>query len=417
MKKNNVLPFILIFSILFPFAGFADIKGVRIAHYLAEDISSIPNEFLEYARKNGYNYLLAHGNNIMASSGASDWRNPVSPHNVDGSYDMAWAKTPKNISLYSKLKDLFQRADRYGLKVIPCFNMTSSHGGHWVATNTKIKLNTGIDDAGNSYSIPVLIEDAEGMDKSFLSYLRVVKIAFFDAGVSYSQLDYIHIGHDEIVAKDNKIIIGRWNTDEQNWIKNHGNNDSAYYQLMASEVVRRVITIKSAFPGTKTIIWADAWDPEWTGGYNISAWKNGGWINNLQTKKVTEQTELSTIKNDLVLMPWMYIPSPTPGDDYASDVTLQFFKDNGFKVIVGVALNDFPGYPPEESRIMNKEWVNISKDTRFKDVVIGCCCHTFWDDGRYWNSIPRPIRFQILPEFAKEANFFPNIQPYRSDFR
>ena len=409
MQKNlSTICLLLIITSLFSQKVKAEIKNIRIAHFIADDISTIPDDFLQYAQSCGYNYLLAHGNNIGLSSGKSDWRNPTTM-DIDGTYDIKWAKS--NISLYNKLKDLFNRADMYGLRVIPCFNMSSRWAGHWTTTNKNIALNTGTDKTGRNWRVPVFIADPNGIDKSFQSYLSVVSSAFRDANTRYSQLDYIHIGHDETMGFDGKLLIGRWNNAEKTWIQKNGNNASAFCKLMAEEVIRRVNVIKATLPGTKAIIWADAWDPESNGGNSAyKGWTSGGWIS-VQTKDVVTRSELSILKNDLVLMPWQYTPEYATGDGYAPDISLQYFKDNGFKVIVGTSLNDFPGWPPEDSRIMNKEWVSISKDSRFKDVVIGCCCHTWSNDGMYWNSIPKPIRFQILPEFAKMAGFFPNIQP------
>jgi hypothetical protein len=399
-KFNSILNCFLFAALLTP-AAHADIRQLRIAHFIANDIAAIPDDFLLFAHSCGYNYVLAHGNDIGASSGTNDWRNPIT-FVRDGSYDMTWAMANK--SLYSKLRDLFQRADRYGLKVIPCFNMSSRWAGHWTATNNKIALNTGTDSKGRMWSVPVFIADTIGMDKSFQSYLMVVKKAFQGASVSYPKIDYIHIGHDETMGFDGQLLIGRWNTAEQSWIKTNGNNADAYYKLLAKEAIRRVTEVKSTLPGTKCIIWADAWDPESNGGNNnFSAWTSTGLVH-IQTKLVVARPELASIKKDLLLMPWQY-GTKYIGRDYNPERTLQYFKDNGFKVIIGTALEDLGAPTIEDSRKMLKEWVSISKSAKFKDIVIGCCTHTWWDDGKYWNTTPRPLRFQVLPEFAKEASF------------
>jgi hypothetical protein len=246
------------------FACFGQINRIRIAHFIAADISAIPNDFLDFCRTSGINYVLAHGNHIGASSGASDWRNPAT-HAVDGSYDMTWAKA--NTSLYSKLKDLFERADARGLKVIPCFNITSRWAEHWSATNANIQWNDGLV-AGRCAN--VYIADPNGIDRSFSSYLGVVHEAFSDANLSYTNLDFIHIGHDETVDIDEvggtgRIIFyqGHSNANEQVWLQNTvaangGDWQAAYDQLMAEEVVRRVNAVNSVFTNTRTIIWAGA---------------------------------------------------------------------------------------------------------------------------------------------------------------
>jgi hypothetical protein len=399
-KVYSILACCFVAALLSPVVH-ADIRQVRIAHFIVNDIAAIPDDFLHFAHSCGYNYVLVHGNDIAASSGTNDWRNPTTL-NRDGSYDLTWAKS--HSSLYGKLKDLFQRADKIGLKVIPCFNMSSRWAGHWSATNNNIALNSGTDNTGHKWSVPVFIEDANGMDKSFRSYLMILKKAFQDAAVSYPQLDYIHIGHDEVISNDGELLIARWNADEQSWIKTNGNNSNAYYKLMAEEAIRRVTEVKSILPNTKCIIWADAWDPESNGGNNsIVAWTSHGLVH-LQTKNVIACPELTSLKNDLLLMPWQY-ETKYIGKDYNPEITLQYFKDNGFKVIIGTALDDIGDPTLEDSRKMLKKWVIVSSMSKFKDVVIGCCTHAWWDDGKYWSTSPRPVRFQILPEFAKEAKF------------
>lgn len=393
-------------ALLLPHSASADIKQIRIAHYIAADIATIPDDFMRYAHDCGYNYLLAHGNDIAASSGLHDWRNPATLAK-DGSYDMAWAKA--NPSLYSKLKDLFKRADSCGLRVIPCFNTGSRWAGHWAATNANIARNMGTDGANppHSWSVPVLIADPPGMDKSFLSYLTVVKKAFADAQLSYSSLEYVHIGHDEVAGNDGKLLIGRWNNAEQAWIRTNGNNADAYCRLMAEEVARRVNAVKTALPKTKAIIWADAWDPESNGGNTIiTAWKEGGTVT-VQTKNIAARAELKSIKKDLLLMPWQY-QTKYDNKEYHAEKTLQYFKNNGFKVIVGLALDNLYAPSLDDSRAMVKKWVVVSNQAGFKDVVIGCCAHNWWDSGTYWNDSPRSSVFQIMPELAKEARFFPD---------
>jgi hypothetical protein len=281
--------------------------------------------------------------------------------------------------------------------------MSSRWAGHWTATNNNIALNAGIDAKGRRWSVPVFIADTIGMDKSFQSYLMVVEKAFHDASVSYSKIDFIHIGHDETMGFDGQLLIGRWNAAEQSWIKANGDNANAYYKLMAEEAIRRVAEVKSTLPGTKCIIWADAWDPECNGGNNnFIAWTSTG-LAHVQTKNAVTRPELASVKNDLVLMPWQY-GTKYAGRDYNPERTLQYFKDNGFKVIIGTALDDMSG-PVEDSRKMYKKWVRVSNKVKFKDIIIGSCTHSWWDDGKYWNTTPRPVRFQILPEFAKEAKF------------
>jgi hypothetical protein len=429
-----------LFSLAIPWAAFAGIKDVRIAQFSVDkDFSEVPDDYLVYARQNGYNYILAVVGRFAIASGPNEWINP-STNLKDGTYNLAWAKNnPGSPSLYRSLKDLFSRADSKGLKLIPCVNMRGRWAGYpgtWTATNTNIKTNDGYGmDPSVLLHVPVFFADPNGLDKSFESYLNVVKAAFNDAHVSYPNLEYVHLGGDEmyfdVPGTGTVLIAGYSNTTEKGMVGNDLNNT---YSLIAGSINRDVTKLKSILPNTMAMMYGDMFDPKYNGMTQPTYYQNGTQapINRtmfakistgnvlVEPKRVLDRSEITqTVKDNLVLMPWMYSNPLTLGNSvflhYDANAALSFFKSKGFKVIPAAAID--PSNDPSPNLAythqMNDEWVLNSKRPEYSGTVRGIASQSFvGTDGQlYWSTTPRSKIFEILPEIAKKAGFFPIMSP------
>jgi hypothetical protein len=303
------------------------------------------------------------------------------------------------------------------LKVIVTFEVGSGHDYGWEVTNSKITYNTIKGDA-TGRMLP-LAPDTNGIDKSFSSYIDVIFRAIRDADVKNHNLDYIHIGHDEMVCGGNSQYFIAASSDlDRNWLNARVKSlkigyEQAYYDLIADEVSRRVTAVVTASrkygQSTKVIMYADMFDPQGNGnpsgnsngGTNFRAWaKNASGrdtLINLSTMNVLSCQAMANVRNNLVLNPWQY--SRTYGDTYDAASSITYFRDKGFHVIPGSAYTS----DIDDSREAMKEWIRVSALPENANTVIGQAAFN-WYIGPYWRNHPRPALFKILPEMTTTVN-------------
>jgi alpha-tubulin suppressor-like RCC1 family protein len=391
-----------------------------IASYIAEDVGTIPDSYLYFIRQSGYRYLLAIGNSFQYSSGPSDWQ--MTNGQPNGYYDWSASGTKK---LYQSLKRLFVRADRRNLQVIPGFSVGSGHSGSWNTTNASIEINS-INSEGEVLTMTPMAPDPDGIDRSFASYVGVVFRAFRAARTTHRRnLDYIHIGHDEMadyVSHD--FLIANNSQRDRDWlVQRHQaglSYEEAYYELIADEIARRVRTVRDTAAkygqNTRVILWADMFDPQFNGDpmgnrdpQPFTGWTPAGRVA-VNAMHVLTRASIRAVRDHIVLMPWQYAPYNPFGDPYDAAATLSYFAANGFRQIIP-ASSYVSGVDPDltNGRAMMREWVRVSSLPQFEGIVIGQCAANWWENAQdpYWRQQPRPVKFQIVPELAMEAGFHP----------
>lgn len=378
-------------------------KGVRIAHYQPRNSSGVPESFLEYASKCGYNYILVD-TNLYNSSARSDW-------------DGAGGESRGGATLLRAfLKNEIKKANKYKLKFVPLISIGSIWSDSWEITSDNISWNTltcDIDGKTRDFKSPTYTEGASGIDKSFDTYLGVLKKSMRDAKrelrdegnpLFYNDLDYFHISYDEMFSLGSKdpyrMVAGYSSTADQEYIKKNGDNADAYYKLIASHIARRANQVSKVFPSTKTLLWADGFDEDdYSNGNRIlSAWgTQGQGTIQLLTKNVLARQELLDVKDKIIMMPWHY-------EVCDSDKIVNQFKNAGYKIIFALSNGN--------RNISN--WTKTWYNPDFTDTIVGACM-TNWADADpnnagkelYWESVPRPAKFVDLPYFAKVAGFYP----------
>ncbi|MFC1476783.1 LamG-like jellyroll fold domain-containing protein, partial [Fibrobacterota bacterium] len=304
----------------------------------------IPDDFLARAKRNGYNYIL-FGFWLVSE----DW------DNVNGS-----PVDHPNSNLRDKLQAAFEKVDSYGMRLIPLFQMANSHS-MWQWTNENIEFNNN-----NGKETPQIAPDAHdpvtgqehGLDYSYGKLIETIANAFNEANLPYD-LEYIHLGHDEIIAIDEnldpsdpnyvRIAFGQCNADEAaltTLISGGKTTEQAHLELLADEIERRVDSVNVIFnrinpgsPTPKVMIYACMLDKNWIGGWTTL----NNYINN-STIQTAKTLDMLSVQDDLILMPWVYY-SPHPwvdypnGGNYDTYGTLKSFNDAGYMFIYTFGLS------------------------------------------------------------------------------
>jgi hypothetical protein len=314
-----LLAFSLITGILLSGSAKAQDQA-RIAYFNAGTTYSVHPEFLQRTKAAGYNYVQ-----VELGLVGSDW---------DGRGGLSGS------SLRTKMRDLFAQADAHGLRVIPEFQLGGQWASHWRVTNANITWNWN---TSQSVGTPTFAPDPSGIDASFSSLIRAIKDGFADAvanGLSYKNLDFIHIGHDEPVdiQKDiGLLLIGRCNADTSviNTYRASPNNltlEQAFQRLYGDEVKRRVDAIASILPTTKALAYADILDPSHNGAIAYATTYGPS----VTMANAVLSPGIQAVRNKLVVMPWVYDVIAPTGRDYDTYKTFTHFKNAGLPFIYGM---------------------------------------------------------------------------------
>jgi len=338
--------------------------SIRVAYFGVQPNGSIPSAFYERARANGFNYILAEF-----------YLDSLQWNKNTGRYTGV-----ANSRLRKQLKDEFIAADQKGLKLIPLFQTSSMHSGHWKHVNNNIQwqelpanIPQWIPDSTWDKAVrtvptfaPDLLNE-NGFDTSFNELLKVIYTAFEDARsssppLSYSNLDYIHFGADEPIfacgsGSNYKVLMmaGLCQRD-RDWLRDSASYASSVQDkiiaLLGSNIKRKVQMIRTAGLGrtpehnTKALYYTDMLDPNHLGGMNstLCAFTNpttNANTMNIKTYSVVGSTYIQSqsVLNHSIAVQWQY--DRDYGErDYDTDSTFRYFKNNGLKFLHGSALAD-----------------------------------------------------------------------------
>jgi hypothetical protein len=365
----------------------------------------IPVHFLERAKRNGYNYICAEFVFQNSPDSLRDW-------NADGTLNGAVLK--------NKLKNVFKQVDEYGMQLIPYYSLGSCHArDYWKMADSTIHHNVYVCN-DTIHQCPVFAPH-EPLDDVFEILIDVIALAFSEA-VPGKNLDFIHIGHDEPVAFASypTLLIGQ-DTLDRNYIYTYGHNiQDGIEKLLANEIRRRVETVRSVCAErpygftTRTIIFADAWDPEHIGGDLWPVRWNYQLIDYVKTCGAINENDASAVKDDLVFMPWMYTTTHA-GEDYDTYNTLSTYNDKDFDFIFAHAIVDRYIVTPEgkiypteffTSHIKQLgEWINTHQLPEFREHAIGCAAVPWC-----WYKDPEThLAFFSLDYIAQQTWYYPSI--------
>jgi len=324
---------------------------VRMAYYSPPDTQAVPSGFYERARANGFNYVLAefhlHG---------SDWRG--------GRYTAL-----PGTGLKERLKKEFIKADSYKLKLIPLFQTSNAHSGHWQAADNDKKIGwqelpKGVSsDQPMDKVVPTFAPDSQdvwGFDSTFKELLKVIYGAFNSAknSLSYKTLDYIHFGADEpaVICTSGvkkRVVMARLCQNDRDWLKkNNYNNYKVQDQillLLGSNIKRKVQMIKkvgadSGQTTTTALYYGDVLDPNQDGGDRADLYAFTDFLNpspsgieKITTYSLAASADVQDVKNSSIVVQWYY-NKDYKGKDYDTDSTFRYFAHNGLKFLHGNAI-------------------------------------------------------------------------------
>lgn len=280
-------------------------------------------------------------------------------------------------------KNAFLRADKYGLRLIPLIQMGSKWSLSWSKINNDaIEMNI-YQGKKRRWGCPSFAYDSLGIDKSFMTVLRIIKQAHRDAKLSYD-LEFIHLGHDEPVDNGYLLIGGvpdhlaglkdQYSKKDRDYILDRINNhkddlSTAFQTLIINQLYRRINQVHKIFGNkTKVIIYGDLWDPQANGGLKKEVFITKdkeicydlkGDVVNCKSQQVKKRIvkpqrglfvtmcpgigflpglnnqEKEVFRKNIILQPWCYYDSwPHGGDpdgdgDYNTEKTFAYFTERG----------------------------------------------------------------------------------------
>jgi hypothetical protein len=304
----------------------------------------------------------------------------------DGSYDAFLARAKRNkynyvmgtfwlspgdVSNYAVLKKdmkkAFQKADVYGLRLIPAFDIASAYSSHWAiakAWNPNIKmlrvhLKTG-GDTNASYGGPSFTYEPQGIDKTFPEALKAIREAYESAQTSYP-FEFIQLGHDEPASYTYLLMggckIGRSSSlycdyarqfevdsiveDEcqadKDYILSYSDKSKAVQSLLVTEMYRRLNQVQAVFGSrVKPMFNADLWDVSvqrqtfylWTG----EAVKFSSGIAALPG--LTSDSDKIKFRKNVIVCSWNYDKcAGVGGKPYSASAAFSNFASNGLKFV------------------------------------------------------------------------------------
>lgn len=352
-------------------------NSLRMAYTTVGSNAPIPDGFLSRTRAAGYNYILSEYNLWHYYSGAGQWPN--------GRTD-----------LEDRLQEDFEKVDGYGMRLIPLFQTGSMWSRHWQAVDAGdidwVPLPAG---HKPGIGMPSYAPTQGGNIKPFGTYfqelLQIIENAFNRATLSYSNLEYVHIGHDEAVDYNTRnLLVGRSAMDQQ-WMLSHPGSDEV--DLMIFELEERVADAVAIVPGTRLLIWADMWDP----------WRNG---NPYGTADLANRAS-NVIRNNVIFMPWQY-DAQSNGADYPTVQAYRTFSTNNLQFLFTMAIAD-NGQNRHMMPRMPQVWehVNAGGRAEFRNHLLGYCS-AHWD-GNGWGTEyhpPNKDRAYDLLEFLSHTHYY-----------
>ncbi len=325
-----------------------DQKILRIAHVQWGVDRALPVGFLIKARELGYTHILA-----------AFWLN-VSPFKSD--WDGRGNVKAENPVLKTALKRLFLQVDAYGLSLIPLFQTGNMHSAHLYSAcrDMQEQIRHRSFSAGGmmTYRVPPQSPEYGPMNRVLDGLLSIIVAAHEEAKpqLRYKNLDFIHLGMDEIVVAwggkvSTPIIAAGLCRADRVWISTHApglSSEKQIERLISASLrnkIERIGTITEKYGlNTRQMIWADMFDPQRFGGKNSSfisfenLWdpnliKNSPEFNLSESavsptiSNVLLDSEVVVVRTKLLLNPWYY-GSPK---NYSAPRATQFFDSCGYE--------------------------------------------------------------------------------------
>lgn len=370
----------------------AQTYNVRIA-YVGCNNFDLDEEFLVRAKNNGYRYVQVEVNMDawLDAAGASQiW---------DGSGNVK-AGNP----LQARMSTWFRQADAKGMRLIPQFQLSSGHSGHWARSNSAIRMNA----LGNGNMTP-LAPDPNGVDKSVVNLLKLIKAAWvgaqpLTAAGFQPYLEYLNLGHDEPISRyapgspATDLLVGvNSSSPDRAFINNQVSAGQTFtgavQRLFADEINRRRIQVGQNIDSrTNILIFADAWDPQAVGKMTVKAY-NGTTLQlsvpktgapGLAALPGLSSTDAAAVRSRVVLMPWAYDATWAADGvfnywDYNTKATFDHFLASGFRWIWcdAISSSDEGVVPAVElpvsfgRKMQAQELLNTSKNSAYASGILG----------------------------------------------
>jgi hypothetical protein len=405
--KNKAVLFL---CLLVPWCCFGQFTpdSIRIAHIQWEGKDKpIPRQFLLSAKAYGYNYIMCE----------------YSPYWAE--WDHAGRITaPRPTPFEKRLAQHLRQVDSAGLRLIPNFTTATKHAdwSYGVCIDTLIPrqlVHRKLPGAtASDYSSFVLSPDsnnagARHMNKAFDSVWTMVFNALDLArpGMKHKNLDFVHLGFDENCycwpndPLAHIIPLAGLCQPDTAWLaarnlKGRG-TELQLQRLYAATVEKRVRQIVSIAKKhgctTKTILWADMFDPDlyppdvysfknlFDGKLqgNDPAFDAQGSLVKIRLVGTLRQPDMQAVRDDIIFCPWVY-DTVGRGGRYVPGNVIDTFASCGFKVIFVCAGSGFFGYDSvsrplygsfTDAKYRNAlEFAAASCESRFASKSIGFIC-------------------------------------------
>ncbi len=344
----------------------------------------------------------------------------------------------------NRLRENFQRADKYGLKIIPTVNVHSVHdrslysvwnwytsngwgnsSGNFVGKNVEWNRQSRQTDSGVvNYAVASLAPGDKGLDSYVGKILQKMKNAYISSGVKYP-LDYISLPGGEINLWTDQIMLGNGNlefspTDNVNinalissfkrsypYKSDFDIRSMAYSSYLAKAHLRDVKQVESVFSDQtvlpRVIIHGDMWDSQYNAGIKLKSAKNGGMefsLEQIASLPGFTSAEKKSFRDRIVLAPWMYSQktsyplqwhvSSNTSSEYSAKKTFEHFARYGFDylfmaIMPSTALTVDPKDKGIEAYSNNFHALSRYMDNSYIDGCIGYMAAVWGDTGGRWN--------------------------------
>lgn len=274
----------------------------------------------------------------------------------------------------NKWPEVFKKAEKYNLKVIPMTNLVTKWGVDWrfaspyfnnfeMNSFEEVKIEDGVEKRSLK-GCATVSADPNGVDAAFAAWLSTVKNAHKKSGVTHT-IDFVHVDHNEPKGDNYQWLIGnpqnnthltsgKHSVRDRNAVvklMNEGKSVSEAFQIIVSKGIKRKINqISAVFPAAKVMAKGDFFDPEGHGGVSFSY--NGTKFKlvdrNLVHKNYKKGVKnnhgiLSTLKSTLsynerkklIIVPWCYktewtwVGNKSEIHSYEPIVAFSYLADNG----------------------------------------------------------------------------------------
>lgn len=423
IEKKNLFIILLFFICISNINSYGQTQvriayGPNIGGYSAAEL---PNGYLQRIKQNGYTHTIF---NVSPTSAMIDI--------VNKNYTATFVNL---------MRDIFVKADQFGIKLIPFIPVGSGwdagfmNGSKilwWTQLGGIFDFETNPDwwnldgnKATDMRGACSFVENTNGMDLVLPLYVKAIREGFNLAktarGFTYD-LEYICLGGDELLNYSNHhLMIGQCKADQDAIEKltqapSNLSVPDAHRRLYATAIARWVNHVKVNSPGTKTIRYSDMLDIAHLGGQPLTTlYSRNGYSGSFTTWQAINESSLAAIKNDLILIPWMY-DEQLDGWTYNTENSFNGLISKGFKIIWGASIvhefntnSAFSEVITPTRLAQTKNFFKASQKASFQQGIIGFAALIWdnWSDAAptnayntfeylsYWNRISHPNSNQL----------------------